>query len=146
METSETETSLDELADSDDRAAQDPIGGTHLANSDDDSQEADAGDDGVEEVVDEFASISLFEVPTGFIIDPSPPKKSSNKTLKRRKIAHKFLDGWAVGTFSHMYTGSKPEHKGQAAVYYNDWHESYYHDLNVSDYGADKFWVLLKKA
>ena len=69
--------------------------------------------------------------------------------LKNCKIAHKFLSGWYIGTFKSKSMrnvhGKKDKNYGKYVVYYDTDKESHYHQLDPSDYGGDKFSVILKR-
>ena len=60
-------------------------------------------------------------------------------TSKGREIAHKFNTGWEVGTVRCV------EKKGEFAVFYESEQQLYTHELNQTDYGVHKDWVLLPK-
>ena len=102
------ETSIDELADECEDSSD--AAGDVTDNS------GTAGDENSE--FDEMAGAPELVVPSGFIIS-NPPTQVSNKALKLKKIVHKCLDGWLIGTFRHKYTGNLEQHKGQFVVYYN---------------------------
>ena len=61
-----------------------------------------------------------------------------------RKVAHKFDCGWAVGTYSQLYTGSDKKCKGLHKVRYPDGYDGY-HELGASTYGMAGMWVIVKE-
>ena len=67
------------------------------------------------------------------ILEPTTPKT-------KLTIAHKFFTttGWEVGTI-------KSKCRGAWAVKYASEQQQYVHDLNMSDYGPEGVWLVVRK-
>ena len=59
------------------------------------------------------------------------------------RIGHVFDDGWAEGLFRGKW-GGRLENRNKYIVSYPK-EGRYAHELNLSEYGADKVWVILRK-
>ena len=57
-------------------------------------------------------------------------------------IAHTFSTGWEIGVLQGEERKNKG-HKGEYIVQYPSEKRPYWHNLDVSEYGADKYWILL---
>lgn len=70
------------------------------------------------------------------------PDRLTNTTLKGKLIAHKFVNGWAVGKVLIQERGK--QNSGQFSVRYKDLGGLvYYHDLKCQEYGCEGDWVLV---
>ena len=123
--------SFDDAADAIDAIGEDPV---------------TANGEGI--AIDPYLDVRPFDCPPAFqVVDC--PTGIGPAALKNRKIAHKFLSGWYIGTFKsknmRKVHGKKDKNYGKYVVYYATHKESHYHDLDPSDYGKDKFWVMLKR-
>ena len=128
--------SLDDMADAETAAAE-----TAAAA---DVEGTDAEDNEEEADVDPYANVKAFLAPIGYSIINKPITYGPT-LLKKYKVAHKFLTKWHIGTFKSKCGSKESPNYQKHAVYYQHDGIQYYHDLNLTDYGVDKFWVLLKR-
>jgi hypothetical protein len=87
-----------------------------------------------------------FAVPKGWRVLTGLSAERSQK--RKRRIAHRFSNGWSVGTVLTQTTGLKKKRQGRGLwVRYHSKEtgrsEDWLHDCNESDYG--RFWFMLEK-
>ena len=110
-----------------------------------------AGDDEAHDTndlnVDEYSAIDPFNEP-GWVVEPLPDIVLAclGQHFKHKKVAHHFLTGeWLIGTYVKRCRRGK--HKGEHEVMFRvDMKpETWYMELNESDYGTNKIWCFVAK-
>ena len=77
-------------------------------------------------------------------IPPIPDIEEDFSRAFGSKIAHTFTTGLEIGVLKGIEKRKK-EHKGEYIVKYPSEQKPYWHNLSKGEYGADRYWVLLKK-
>ena len=111
----------------------------HAAGSEDSTDEGvTKGTQGTKKTVALFRPLMVL-----LFYEALPPELSANFALTYGlSIAHTFSTGWEIGVLKGQETKNKG-HKGEYIVKYTSEKTPYWHNLDPSEYGADKYWVLL---
>ena len=130
--------SLDDMADAEDTAAAE---GSDAAAGEDSDATTVGGNN---PAIDPYADVPRFQTPAEY--QPvDKPMMIGPAFLKKHVIAHKFLTKWYVGKFTTKCYDKNSENFHKYAVHYPHDQKEYYHDLKLTDYGRDRFWLLMKK-
>ena len=107
----------------------------HAAGSEDSTDEGDTEDE---------EDSGPFQAPNGVTFyEALPPDFRANFAMAYGfSIAHTFSTGWEIGVLKGEEKKNKG-HKGEYIVQYPSEKRPYWHNLDLSEYGADKYWVLL---
>ena len=104
----------------------------HAAGSEDSTDEGDTGDE---------EDSGPFQAPNGVTFyEALPPDFRANFAMAYGfSIAHTFSTGWEIGVLQGEEKKNKG-HKGEYIVQYPSEKRPYWHNLDPSEYGADKEW------
>ena len=107
----------------------------HAEGSEDSTDEGDTGDE---------EDSGPFQAPNGVTFyEALPPDFSANFALAYGlPTAHTLSTGWKIGVLKGEEKKNKG-HKGEYIVQYPSEKRPYWHNLDLREYGADKYWVLL---
>ena len=107
----------------------------HAAGSEDSTDEGDTGDE---------EDSGPFQAPNGVTFyEALPPDLSANFALAYGlSIVHTFSTGWEIGILKGEEKRNKRPQR-EYIVKYPSEKRPYWHNLDPSEYGADKYWVLL---